>query len=298
MRCLVLAAFLLAFPAASATAQGSYGAPPMNEFFAGPSFPKTTMTYGDGGRLLTIAAPRRSSPAPVVIWVAGADYVRDAENISTEWLPALFYENGYALAEISAARANMYDARGVLRDNLTAISRIVADAERLGIDPDRIILLGRGAGAHMAALLGTDSSLLDEAGIGFFRLRGVIAINGDGYDLPTAIATASAYRARQYRRVFGDDPADWRSLSAMAHLGRPDAPFFLFQAARDRSGFLTQAEHIAEALRAGGSRAELWPMERTRLRVPGTYIGAPQHPRTADMLSAIREMAPIRSAAR
>jgi len=62
------------------------------------------------------------------------------------------------------------------------------NATRLGIDPDRLVLMGHSSGAHVVTLLGTDSSYLDRAGISIHTVRAIIYLDVSNYNAPAEIS--------------------------------------------------------------------------------------------------------------
>lgn len=98
---------------------------------------------------------------------------------------ALFGHVGIFLAKngIGAALVNYRLAPRVrhpvpAQDLARAFAWIEAHVASHGGDPKRLYLCGHSAGAHLAALLGTDESFLATFGLGFETCRGVIAVSG------------------------------------------------------------------------------------------------------------------------
>ncbi|MGG2339525.1 hypothetical protein ACE4ZU_26905, partial [Salmonella enterica] len=77
----------------------------------------------------------------------------------------------------------------------------------------RIVVMGHSAGAHLAALVGTDPAWLAAEGIGLDAIGGVIAVEGAAYDAPLQIRDAPLLLRPLYTQAFGRDPARWQRLS-------------------------------------------------------------------------------------
>ena len=111
------------------------------------------------------------------------------------------------------------------------LSRNVAE---LNMDPHNLVLMGHSSGAHVATLLGTDSSYLSEAGVEISSVRGVIAVDGSNYnamadfmDSPGPVVTNLAF-------ALGKHPTRLRAMSPTYHArGINAGPFLLLHAQRD-----------------------------------------------------------------
>jgi arylformamidase len=134
-----------------------------------------------------------------------------------------------------------------------ALRAVQAAAENYGFDPSRIVLMGNSAGAHLAALIATDPKY---AGDAFDAVRGVVLLDGAGYDVALAIATPSMEMPLLYRDVFGTDPARHKALSPFSHAGGRDAPDWLALYVAERANSKVQSERLVAALVKGGARAE------------------------------------------
>ena len=102
--------------------------------------------------------------------------------------------------------------------------------------------------------MGTDESYLAAAGLSESSLRGVIAIDGAAYDVPTQVAAGGIMHDR-YLEAFGTDPVRQQALSPTAHAAAPNAPAFLLPHVQRPDG-IAQADELAAALQAAGTNAE------------------------------------------
>ncbi|MEM9500747.1 MAG: alpha/beta hydrolase [Pseudomonadota bacterium] len=163
------------------------------------------------------------------------------------------------------------------KDIGAAIQALRGQASAIGFDRDQIVVMGHSAGAHLAALVATDPQY---AGDAFGAIKGVILLDGAGYEIASSIEAAD-FRARNlYRDVFGDDAARHDRLSPVAHVGGPDAPNWLALYVAERDRAKTQAELLVSGLQAAGASAEAVSIPNTdhgRLnRELGTEVGAEQ----------------------
>ena len=114
--------------------------------------------------------------------------------------------------------------------------------------------MGHSAGAHLVALVGTDESYLASVGLSESSLRGVIAIDGAAYDVPTQMAFGGIMHDR-YVEAFDTDPVRQQALSPTSHAAAPNAPAFLLPHVQRPDG-IAQADELATALQAAGTSVE------------------------------------------
>ncbi len=97
------------------------------------------------------------------------------------------------------------------KDVAAAIRYLRGRAAELGFDPGNIVLMGHSAGAHLAALVGTDDRYL---GKDLESVGRVVLLDGAGYDLPRQLEQAGRFEAKIYEQPFGAlNPVTLESLS-------------------------------------------------------------------------------------
>ncbi|HEX8725913.1 MAG TPA: hypothetical protein VF737_11050, partial [Gemmatimonadaceae bacterium] len=115
-------------------------------------------------------------------------------------------------------------------------------------DATRLVFVGRGLGAWMAAMLALDARLLQGAGMDPGRVDGVIAIRGT-YDLGQA-ALAGHPDAAFFRASVRD-----RRESSPITFARADAPpFLILTGGQDEHSWALMARTFTRALRNAGAR--------------------------------------------
>lgn len=224
-------------PAAPAHQTIAYGADPMQNLdFTPPT--------GGGAK------------APLVVFVHGGGWTQgNKDNATGGWKAPHYTSLGYAFASINYRLVPQVGVEDEAGDVAAALARLIGDADRLGIDRHRIVLMGHSAGAHLVALLGTDERYLARVGLSQGDLAGVLPIDGAAYDVPAQMAAAGSYMQGRYKQAFGDDPARQRALSPLTYAAAPNASRFLFINVQREDG-LAQAKALAEALRHAGAQVE------------------------------------------
>jgi arylformamidase len=253
-----------------------------------PNLSLRAARYGaERWQTLSYVSPSRS--APVVFRVPSAGFAAGSANFNARYLKTFFFDNGFAYVEFHGNSATRRDMGRKAEETAAAIREIVRNPAKYGVDASRIVLLGQGSQAHLAALLATDDRYLTAAGAPFDAIQAVISIGGEGFDIPARMATASPWRVRRYRRVFGDDAANQHRLSPAAHLARPNAENFLFYVFERDSEITSETRRFAAALEAAGAEVDVRSLPESRPQSLRTVLGAPQHPETNALLAFIRE---------
>lgn len=123
-----------------------------------------------------------------------------------------------------------------------------------GGSPDRIVLSGHSAGAHLAALIATAPQYLADAGLPPQNIRGVAAISGV-YDLLAHTGGKALTSPAYIAQAFGELPQMLAQASPLCNVRTGLPPFLLLCAAGDPPNLLHQAKSFAHALRRHGNRA-------------------------------------------
>ncbi|PZU07196.1 alpha/beta hydrolase [Sphingomonas sp.] len=251
--------------------------------------PPVAVSYGADPLQRLDFYPARQRDAPLVIFIHGGAWMFGDKKDATLAKPDFLTRNGFAFASIDYRLAPAVSVADEARDVAKAIATLRTRASALGFDPDRIALVGHSAGAHLAALVGTDPAYLEEAGVPMAAIRAVSLLDGAGYDVPRQISEAGPLLRRLYLRAFGRDPATQSALSPMLHAARPNAGAFqIFHvAARADSG--AQAAEFAAALARAGTPARTITVEGRNHGQLNKMIGTPGDRSSADLLAFLKE---------
>ncbi|MBB3180886.1 alpha/beta hydrolase [Variovorax sp. Sphag1AA] len=206
-----------------------------------------------------------AKPAPLIVFVHGGGWKHGDKRTATgmQKVEHLTRE-GFAFASINYRLIPDATVEQQAADVAASVAWLRRQASRLGIDPSRIVLMGHSAGAHLVALVGTDPRYLAAAGLSLSDLRGVVALDGAGYDIPRQVASAGRLMRGTYMEAFGLEPARQRALSPALQVFKPDSPAFLI-AHIDRADGKAQSEALAKALGQAGIPAEVYAAGGTGL---------------------------------
>lgn len=196
-----------------------------------------------------------STDAPLVVFVHGGGWKRGDKQMMRgsakleHWQAA-----GYAVASLNYRLVPDASVEQQAADVAGAVAYLRANAAQLGVDRERIALVGHSAGAHLVALVGTDPQYLRGAGLSLNDVDGVVPLDGAAYDVPDQMDENARLMGDTYRQAFGTDPARQRALSPTFHAEGPNAPAFLILHVEREDG-RRQSEELAAALSRAGTPA-------------------------------------------
>ena len=222
--------------------------------------------------------------APLVIFVHGGGWKRgDKRNATGNAKISHWLAQGYAVASLNYRLVPANTVEQQAQDVADAIAWMRSRAKQMGFNPDKIVLAGHSAGAHLVALVGTDEHYLKKAGLSLEELRGIIPIDGAAYDVPAQRKDGPPVMQKTYAQAFGDDPARQRALSPTLQAAAPNAPAFLIIHVQREDG-IRQAKALASALENAGTSVQRQEFEGTGLKGHmeiNRSLGDPSYPATA-----------------
>lgn len=239
-----------------------------------------------GDRISRVINPIAGRP-PVIVSVYDPKYFTGASRYDEKWLDHYFFEHKLLPMGVQVDRNGPRNGAEHLAATAAGISEIVRRASRLGYDAERIVLVGSGWGAQVAALLATDPAWLEAKGVPLSSIRAVLILDGFGLDLENELESADSRERKEIGRMLGGEGA--ARLSPLRHASAPNAPRFLFYVPTDAPQAAARTEALAAALRSAGSRAEVKRVARTRSDVWPSYPGHPRHPERDALARFLRE---------
>lgn len=226
----------IAVPAASANTESSYGTHPRQR--------------------MDVYSLGQSGLSPCVVFVHGGAWSM-GDKSSAAPKASVFRSNGYAMAALNYRLHPDVTPHEQAEDLAAAMARLHQRAREWGIDPGRFAMMGHSAGAHLAALVALNTTYLNQTGFPLTSLRGVVLLDGAGYDVPRQIREGE--NARLYRRVFGEDLAAQQRLSPLSHAtpSRAHWPAFQIHHVARRQSSSEQAAALSAAIVRSGGVAEV-----------------------------------------
>lgn len=226
----------------------------------------TEMAYGQAPLQKLDFWKAKRANAPLVIFVHGGGWKRGDKNNATGQSKAPHYlGQGYAFASINYRLVPNATVEQQAADVAASVVYLRHNAQKLGIDPKRIVLMGHSAGAHLSALVGTDPQYLRGVGLDMSALSGVIPLDGAAYDVPAQMTDGARFMGDTYKQAFGTDLARQKALSPYWHAASPNSPAFLILHV-ERADGARQSAALAEALGKNGAHVKLQGFEGKGLR--------------------------------
>jgi acetyl esterase/lipase len=212
-------------------------------------------------------------PRPLVVFVHGGGW-RNGDKQSGQVRVARFVATGkYIGATIGYRLSNDATWPAQVHDCKAAIRWLRANAEKYGIDKDRIAVMGTSAGGHLVAMLGVSQ-----------RVRGLEGTIGPHLDQssrvtcvvdqygPTELLTMDDYPGRLTHNDAGSpesllvggpiqqNKATSRNASPLTHVSRDDVPILIVHGTDDPLVPFNQSERFLKALVKAGVDAHLIQM--------------------------------------
>jgi len=195
----------------------------------------TDVAYGEGARQrYDVTAPATDAGAglPCLAFIHGG-FWQEGSKAGAGFAARGYAEAGWAHVAIGYTLAPEATLAQILAEIGAALRHLRAHAGDYGIDPDRIVLAGHSAGAHLAAsvLAGLAGEDLPAALAGYVLISGV-------YDLAPVAAS-------YVNDAVGMTPVDVEALSPLLYLPAADRPVHLMIGADEPEAFRRQSDALA-----------------------------------------------------
>lgn len=221
----------------------------------------TDMAYGnDEPQRIRLWKPE-AEKAPIIVFIHGGSwkagtYLDSVGSIKIDHL----VKQGYAFASVNYTLIPAVTVEEQVQEVAHAIGFLAKNARTTGLDPERIVLMGHSSGAHVATLLGTDTSYLAKAGVDIKTVCGVVSLDGSNFNAATEMIDSPGPVAQSTAFGLGTDLSRLQAMSPTYHAQAPNAQAFLiFQV--QRLGDVRQAIELSAALKAAGTECALHVFE-------------------------------------
>ena len=228
---------------------------------------------GDVSLKLDIYKPKAASdkPRPCIVWIHGGGWQNGDKSSGAGRLAGFVASGnyvgvsvGYRLTDVATFPAQIYDCKAAIR-------YVRANAEKLGIDPQKIGVWGSSAGGHLVSLLGTSGDVKEvEGDLGTTgvssRVNCVVDFCGPSDFLLFGETAPGLNRPGQpVYKLFGgptgENAAMAKQASPVTHVTKDDPPILVVHGTDDRTVPLSQAEKFYEALKKAGVDATFVKIE-------------------------------------
>jgi len=217
-------------------------------------------------------------PAPVILMVHGGGWcVGDKGGATmTANKVARWVTRGFVF--VSANYPMVNDGSNALAQAghvARAAAFVQAHAREWGGDPERLILMGHSAGAHLVSLVNADAQIRQANGLR--RLLATVSLDAGAIDVVRQMPNVYPFLKARYREAFGDSEAEWMAASPYHRLDRTAAPWLGVCSTTRKDDPCGQAHAYADKSNGLGIRAAVLPERMSHgainkdLGLPGAY---------------------------
>ena len=185
--------------------------------------------------------------APVVVFFYGGSW-QSGERAYYRFVGEALAKRGVLVLIPDYRKAPAHPFPAFMQDGATAVAWARAHAADYGGDPRRVFLMGHSAGAHIAALLGTDGKYLAAQRLRPRDLAGVIGLSGPYDFLPLTDP--------KVMQALGPAPG-WPTTQPVNFVDGDEPPFLLLHGGADNTCWPANSEHLAARLRDKGEPVDL-----------------------------------------
>jgi acetyl esterase len=231
------------------------GAPPL------PHVEERLINLPSGRARVRLYDPGTAGPAPTVVLLHGGGWVMGSLDTYDGFARQIAKRSGLRCLSVDYALAPEYPFPAPLNDCVAAIRWAMSEGTELGIDPQRVVLVGDSAGANLAL-----AACLALRESGSRQARGAALLYG-GYSLDFDTASQRAYGSGAYflgtaemERYWNDylpDQTARRNLLAVPMLADLTGLPPLYIAACEFDPLLNDSQRLADRAKAAGVDCEL-----------------------------------------
>jgi acetyl esterase/lipase len=206
----------------------------------------TDLPYGhDPRQRLDVYSPKDSGRHPIVIFFYGGSWT-SGEKSNYRFVGAALAARGFVAVLPDYRLYPAVTFPGFVDDSANAVAYVQAHANEFGGDPDRLVLMGHSAGAHMAAMLALDNRYLTKAGVRPGSVVGLVGLSGP-YALDPDTDTLRATFPQP------TTPADWQPVQFVSD---HSPPTLLLHGLTDKVVYVSHTEKLRDAMLAHKVRVE------------------------------------------
>ncbi|KAF5668957.1 isoprenylcysteine alpha-carbonyl methylesterase ICMEL1, partial [Fusarium circinatum] len=190
----------------------------------------TDIVYGEreAQRLRLWKPTSSSTKVPVIVYVHGGSWTIGTYLDSTGSKKVSYLNDlGYAFASINYTLIPKITVKEQVQEIADSVAYLIKHSEELGIDAERVVLMGHSSGGHVVALLGTDPTYAKKSGFSISVFKGVIALDGSNYNTLAEFSDSTGPIITNMIKGLSDDPKKLEDMSPTHHAAAPNAGAFL-----------------------------------------------------------------------
>ncbi|MEZ9059901.1 alpha/beta hydrolase fold domain-containing protein [Vibrio pelagius] len=206
---------------------------------------------------------------PLLVWVHGGAWKRGSKDAIPEKNPLLLQSvlnEGYALASVDYRLSGEANFPQPVQDINDALNYLHDNAEKLGINADNLVMMGRSAGGHLAGFIGATNSAYNQvdfyeppkykvsAVVSFFGPTDLLELGNKGGKKTSKKSSVS--------RFLGDIPSNIPELAKQAsttsYVNKNTPPYIQLHGTLDKRVPLSQSEILKAKLDEHGVINQLY----------------------------------------
>lgn len=181
------------------------------------------------GRMDVYYNRRVSTPMPVVIHMHGGGWSRGSKESQTGF--GLWFKMGFAVVNIAYRLTDTATAPAAIEDVRAALYFVKTNAEKYNINPDKVVMSGGSAGAHlalMAGLLGNNNIFDNPKNTAIdMRVAGILS-NYAPVDFTESKSEMGRFRSLlNWLGAKADDPSFRAAVSPVTYINAESPPVFI-----------------------------------------------------------------------
>ena len=208
---------------------------------------------------------KENPPAPLLVWLEGGGWRNASPAVRLAELGFYAY-HGIAVADVeySVNSNNIWPV--CLEDVKEAIRFLRANRGEFNIDPEKLIVAGDSAGAHLAALTaltGDEEKYKTEANRQESdKVNGVICLYCPG-DFPAVLGdpVPVCYEDLLTGEITAENEALLKEINPMSHVTKNVPPFLFFHGDADNVVYYRSSLNLYEKLLSAGAEADYYLLE-------------------------------------
>jgi arylformamidase len=227
--------------------------------------------YGsDPLQKMDIFSPVNAKNAPVILMVhGGAWMIGDKKNPNVVKNKGQYWlSRGYVFISVNYRMLPNADPLVQANDVAKALALVQKSIARWGGDPNKIILMGHSAGAHLVALLAANPSLA--AAQGATPWRGTVMLDSAALDV---VSIMNRRHYKFYDSAFGASSDFWQQVSPFYQLNKSAGPMLLVCSSQ-RWDSCPQAQAFSDKAKTLGVSTQILPQDLTHEQINET-LGLP-----------------------
>jgi len=182
---------------------------------------------------LDIYTPNTGDNLPVMVFIHGGGWqAGDKASESHINKRDFFINNGFVFVSINYRLAPNDFYPVYPQDVANSIAFVLNWIGKFKGNNQKVFLMGHSSGAHLAALVTTDNRYLNSYNYNPSDIKGVILLDGAGYDIPATIAYHIEHNNTSginlYHTAFGIEQNTWQHASPINYTNHVVPPFQIF----------------------------------------------------------------------